>query len=51
LSSTNWPLGDQLELVVEAADQVAAQGGDAGQADEGQGDGDQGQHGDDQLDA
>ena len=39
-----------LELVVEAADQVAVEGGHAGQPDQGQGHGDQGEHGHDELD-
>ena len=42
--------GDLLELVVQAADQVAVEGGHAGQPDEGQGHGHQGEHGHDELD-
>ena len=44
------PPGDLLELVVEAADQQAVEGGHAGQPDEGQGHGHQGEHGHDELD-
>jgi hypothetical protein len=42
--------GDQGELVVEAADQVAVEGGNAEEPDQGQGHGDQGEGGQDQLD-
>jgi hypothetical protein len=43
-------VGHLGELVVEPAHQVAVQGGRAGQPDQQQGDGDQDQHGRDQLD-
>ena len=42
--------GHAAELVVEAADQRAAQHGDAGNADQGERDGHQQQHGGDQPD-